>query len=91
MPSPKDRICLLRLLVGVRSLHLAEGLLALLVDRPPPLVDRPCLSDLVHRLSLGRVELVAIVGCVAGLLEPCAQLVGGIGLGTLERRRPPAA
>ena len=79
------------LLVGVGLPHLAEGALGLLVDRPPPLLDRPSFSHLVHRLPLGRVERVTIVGRVAGLLEPCAQLVGGIGLGALERAQRPAA
>jgi len=77
-------------LLIVEALHLTERPLGLLVDRLPPLFERPSLPDLVHRLSLGRVELVAVVRCVASLLEPCAQLVGGIGLGALERPcRPP--
>ena len=77
-------------LLVVEVLHLAEGALCLLVDRASPVFDRPPLTDLVHGLSFGRVELVAVVGCVASLLEPRAQLVGGIGLGPLERAgRPP--
>ena len=77
------------LLVGVPLPHLAEGALGLLVNRPPSLLDRPCLSHFVHRLPLGRVERVPIVRCLASLLEPCSQVGGGIGLGALERTGGP--
>ena len=69
-------------------MHLTEGLLRLLVDRLPPLLDRPRLLDLVDRLPFGGVEVVSVVRCFARLLEPGAELLGRIDPGRLRRRGP---
>jgi hypothetical protein len=58
------------------------------VDRPPPLLDRPRLLDLVDRLPLGGVEVVPVVRCFARLLEPGAELLGRIDPGPLRGRGP---
>ena len=53
------------------------------------MVDRAGPLDLVDRLTLRGVELVAVVRRLACLLEPDPQLLGGIDLGRLWARLAP--